>query len=150
MHAGHVYKDSNRKYEKKVLDSFIKSDGKLRVVIATTAFSMGVDCPDIRQVIHLGAPSTLEDYVQQTGRVGRDKQPATTTLLYGSSNRDISKQMKSYVTNTTKCRCDLLFKDFLFMRGILYVHVNVVMFVLIKACTCDVCKKLSTKFLYTQ
>jgi len=89
--------------KKKVLDSFIKPDGKLRVVIATAAFSMGVDCPDIRQVIHLGAPSVLEDYVQQTGRAGRDKQPATATLMYRSSHRDVSKQMKPYATNTTKC-----------------------------------------------
>ena len=44
----------------------------LRIVIATTAFGMGVDCPNIRLVIHLGAPSDVESYVQQIGRAGRD------------------------------------------------------------------------------
>jgi len=86
---------------------------------------MGVDCPDVRQVIHLGAPSVLEDYVQQTGSAGRDKQPAKATLMYESSHRDVSKQMKSHATNTTKCQCNLLFKGFFYES----VHVNVAIFV---------------------
>ena len=45
---------------------------QLRVVCATVAFGMGVNCPDVRQVIHLGPPEDLESYIQETGRVGRD------------------------------------------------------------------------------
>ena len=41
-------------------------NGKLRIVIATTAFGLGIDCPDIRRIIHWGSPRTLEEYAQET------------------------------------------------------------------------------------
>ena len=47
----------------KVLTSFTEANSKLRIVIATTAFSMGIDCPDIRNVINYGPLSSLEQYV---------------------------------------------------------------------------------------
>ena len=55
----------NKKEE--VLHSFSSLNGKLRLVIATTAFGMGIDCPDIRRIFHWGMPSTIEEYVQETG-----------------------------------------------------------------------------------
>ena len=55
-----------------VLESFSKVNGKIRLVVATTAYGMGVDCPDIRRIIHWGSPSTIEEYVQETGCAGRD------------------------------------------------------------------------------
>ena len=54
---------------------------QLRVVIATVAFGMGVDCLDIRQVIHVGLPDDMETYVQETGRTGRDGKPSIALLL---------------------------------------------------------------------
>ena len=59
---------------KKVLTSFVKADGKLCLIIATTVFSMGIDCLDIRNVIHFGPPSAVEQYIQETGHAGRDGQ----------------------------------------------------------------------------
>ena len=65
---------SSDEMKEKILESFmIKTDhegGKLRLLMATNAFSMGVDCPDISNVVHLGPPSSLIQYVQETGRGG--------------------------------------------------------------------------------
>ena len=55
----------------KILKQFT-SPSSLRVIIATIAFAMGIDCPDVRQVIHWGVPEDAEMYVQESGRAGRD------------------------------------------------------------------------------
>ncbi len=55
--------------------------GELRVVCATSAFGMGIDHPHVRQVIHLGLPGSLEAYVQEAGRAGRDREPARCLLI---------------------------------------------------------------------
>ena len=54
-----------------ILASFTKPS-QLRVVIATVAFGMGIDCADVRQVFHVGPPEDVECYIQETGRAGRD------------------------------------------------------------------------------
>ena len=55
---------------------------QLRVVVGTVAFGMGIDCPDVRQIIHIGMPDNLEAYIQETGRSGRDGKLSLATLLW--------------------------------------------------------------------
>lgn len=63
--------------------------GTLRVIAATNAFGMGVDKPDVRLVIHLDTPGSLENYLQEAGRAGRDQAPARCVLLYDDADLDV-------------------------------------------------------------
>ena len=56
--------------------------GELRILAATSAFGMGIDRPDIRLILHSDMPGSLENYIQEAGRAGRDQQHARCVLLY--------------------------------------------------------------------
>lgn len=85
FHAG---LKSNEKAD--IQEQFI--NGGLRVIVATNAFGMGVDKPDVRLVIHAEIPGSLENYLQEAGRAGRDQQAAKCILLF--DRQDIDTQFR--------------------------------------------------------
>ena len=68
--------------------------GKRLVMVATSAFGMGIDKPDIRSIVHFQAPGSLEQYVQEAGRAGRDGKPARCVLLFDPDDLQIHEHLQ--------------------------------------------------------
>lgn len=99
-----------------IVREFTKPNSPLRIVVATVAFGMGMDAPNIRHVIHWGPSRNIEWYVQETGRCGRDGGCAVADLYF--TGTDFSGyfsptgDMKSYCENVTVCRRKQLMECF--------------------------------------
>ena len=86
-HAGLDPRERDRKQQ-----SWMK--GETRVMVSTNAFGMGIDKPDVRFVVHIDLPDTLEAFFQEAGRAGRDEQPAVAILLY--DNYDLAQLKRNF------------------------------------------------------
>jgi ATP-dependent DNA helicase RecQ len=86
--AYHAGMNAEQRFENQ--ERFIAEEGI--VMVATIAFGMGIDKPDIRFVFHVNLPSSPEAYYQEIGRAGRDGQPADTVLLYGLDDIRMRRQ----------------------------------------------------------
>lgn len=106
---------THQKVKDSILNSFCIPTSNVRVVIATIAFGMGLDCPNVRRVFHWGPSGDIELYLQETGRAGRDMLPAEAVLYHGGQGlvaRNIDDNMKEYCSNRDSCRRNMLLKHF--------------------------------------
>ena len=118
-HAGTIPRIKNV-----VLSSFSETHGVVRVVIATVALGMGVDLRDIRMIVHYGAPTTIEDYFQESGRGGRGGQQAKSVIYWKPADvphchkpklsaKDWEVElMRRYLENNATCRRTWLLRHF--------------------------------------
>lgn len=106
-----------------VLKSLLQPNGIVRVVFATVALGMGVNLQDVDTIIHYGAPRSLEDYFQESGRGGRSGSDAVSTIYWIPRDCRVKKSptslhdheaiaVRKYVQNTTICRRKWLLDHF--------------------------------------
>ncbi|ABB32935.1 ATP-dependent DNA helicase RecQ [Geobacter metallireducens RCH3] len=89
----------------RVQEAFLRDD--VRVVVATVAFGMGIDKPNVRFVVHYDLPKNIESYYQETGRAGRDGLPAEALLLFGYGDIAVSRSLIESGNNPEQVRIEL-------------------------------------------
>lgn len=132
---GQYHSEYTEAMKKFIVTEIVKKYSTLRLLFSTVALGMGLDAKYIRHVIHYKPPTSLSKYFQETGRAGRDQQPATATLYYNNtdvrSNRPgITKDMITYCKTESTC-----------LRKVMLSHFGFEDSVENEAC-CSVCEEL--------
>ena len=100
----------------RIITELASGTSKLRILFVTVAFGIGVDIQNIRQVIHIGVPYTMEEYFQEAGRCGRDGLPSKALVYYNAydisqSRTNMADVMREFVT-ANKCKREIILRHF--------------------------------------
>ena len=106
-----------------ILSSMQRADGTVRIVFATVALGMGVNLVGVNRVIHYGAPASIDDYFQESGRAGRSGEAAKSTVYWKPSDAPLRKDISDprntemaavhqYLENESECRRQQLLNYF--------------------------------------
>lgn len=106
-----------------IMQSMQKADGVVRIVFATVALGMGVNFVGLNKIVHYGAPASIEDYFQESGRAGRSGDPAKSTVYWKPSDAPLRQDLSNprnaevatvrhYLENVKECRRKQLLRYF--------------------------------------
>lgn len=102
---------------KRIVAELTSGESKLKILFVTVSFGIGVDINDIRRVIHIGVPYTMEEYFQEAGRCGRDGLPSTAIIYYNAydislAREEMSEVMRTYVRAKQSCKRKIILNYF--------------------------------------
>lgn len=124
-----------------IIASFTHPNGIVQIVVATVAFGMGLNSPNVRTVIHWGPPEDLKMYVQETGHGGRDNVLSNAILYYNkrdiAANSHATEEVKRYCENMSECRRALLIRQFTDEALDLPLHRHLCCDVCASVCLCE-------------
>ena len=139
------YPDHERQ---RIVTELVAGTSIIRLLFVTVAFGIGIDVQNIRRVIHIGVPHTMEEFFQEAGRCGRDGLPASSTVYYNnhdiSSSRKVCQEMIDYVLSDDVCKRKKILSHFGHSVPKSNMPAHLCCNVHAKTCDCDECLLAAT------